>query len=72
MSKNIYVIVNKRTGKPVTESARLPFFWNKKIAIDRSREIVNSEVKDIPIDNLYKLLSVGWKKVPAPIKKSQP
>lgn len=71
MSKKIFVIVNKKTGKPVTESVRLPFFWNKKVATDRSKELVNSEVKTVSMDNINDLLSVGWKPIPLPNKNEK-
>jgi hypothetical protein len=57
MSKNSYAIIRIKTGKLITESEKLPIFWNKKNADFRAKDFIG--VKVIPISNseLVKLIN---------------
>lgn len=56
MSKNIYVIVRAKTGKLITENARLPFFWYKKEADHRAKDFIGAKVVPMKIADLTSLL----------------
>jgi hypothetical protein len=49
MSKNSYAIIRIKTGKLITESEKLPIFWNKKSAEFRAKDFTG--VKVIPVSN---------------------
>jgi hypothetical protein len=49
MSKNSYAIIRIKTGKLITESEKLPIFWNKKSAEYRAKDFIG--VKVIPLSN---------------------
>lgn len=56
MCKNSYAIIRIKTGNLITESEKLPIYWNKKQAEYRAKDFIG--VKVVPVSNkdLSKLL----------------
>ncbi len=53
----VYVIVHKVKGSILLESATLPIFWRKKVALQKAIGYPDCEVKRISMSGLIELIN---------------